>query len=604
MSNRRVGTRNAEDGPLERYILDLRRRPRWSNDLLMLAASPSRVVASSRLAPQGDYDVVVIGGGVNGTGVARDCAMRGLRVALFERNDLGFGASGNSTGFIHGGPRYLLTDPAVTRDSCIDSGHIQRIAPHLVFRVPVIVPVERSQGFWALFLHEVFFRAYDRYQRHKGGHPHVRLSPADLREVEPGLSGDFAGAVTFDEWGVDGVRLCVLNALDASARGALVRTHCTVQEILRRPGGAVAGVRVFDSTSNAELSVGARLVVNATGAWAPVTVALGGLEPGRAPVRPGKGVHVYYDRRLTNHAILVRAIDGRSVFLLPWQNVTVIGTTDDDFYGDLDTVTATVDEVRYLVDAVARIFPAIRDARAIGTWAGVRPTLFEWGPQEDALSRDHRIVDHESDGAPGLYSMIGGKLASFRLFAEQMSDVLARRLGVTVACRTATEVLPGGAPAIDAATLASVGGLELVAATRLAYRHGARATEIVDRIVDRPEEAQLLCCCEPVTEAEVRFVVEKEWARTVDDVARRTRLGLGSCGGMRCAARCGAIVASMTDRSARDGLQLAYDFVATAARRRLSACGPVQARQEALLRAVWRSECGFVPGAESAQGGG
>ena len=538
------------------------------------------------------YDVVVIGGGINGVGVARDCALRGLTVALFERHDFGFGASGNSTGFIHGGPRYLLTAPQVTRDSCVDSGHIQHIAPHLVFRVPVLLPIDRRRGKWSLTLHDAFFRAYDRFQPLKRGKPHVRLEADELVALEPSLRGDFVGAVTFDEWGIDGVRLCVLNAVDAIERGAVVRTHHTVRKIVRHTDGRVSGVRVVDTLTGQEGSVAARVVVNATGAWAPITAALGGLAPDAAPVRPGKGIHVYFDRRLSNYAVIVQAVDGRQVFVLPWQNVTVIGTTDDDFYGNLDDPVATAEEVRYLVQAVARLMPSITRARAVGTWAGVRPTLFEWGKDEDALSRDHRIVDHAEHGAPGLYSMIGGKLSSYRLFAEQMCDVIGERLGRRAPCRTASLRLPGSDPEVDVAALAERAGIDRVAAQRLVYRHGGRALAVVERMARSPRGAEAVCGCEPVTEAEIRHVVEHELARTVGDVARRTRLGLGPCGGMRCAARCGAIVAQMTDRSPLAGQREAREFLAWTQRRRLPALGPAQARQELLLRASWRSELG------------
>ena len=138
-------------------------------------------------------------------------------------------------------------------------------------------------------------------------------------------------------------------------------------------------------------------------------------------VRPGKGIHVVLDRRLTNYGILSEAIDGRQIFLEPWQNVSILGTTDDDYYGDLDDVRATSEEVRYLVQGVARVFPSVRTARAIGTYAGVRATLYAYGKPEDALSREHEIVDHAADGSPGVYSMIGGKLASYRIFSQEMS---------------------------------------------------------------------------------------------------------------------------------------------------------------------------------------
>src|SRR5580704_8623987 len=174
-------------------------------------------------------DAVVIGGGINGTGVARDLALRGLRVALFERHDLAFGASGNSSGMIHGGPRYLVNNPGVTKSSCLDSGYIQHIAPHLLFRIPFLMPVKGgARGRIMLELYDAFFRAYDDFQPLKRGERHTRLDASELLQLEPGLVGSVAGGVTFDEWGVDGARLCVMNAVDAKERGARVHVHAMV----------------------------------------------------------------------------------------------------------------------------------------------------------------------------------------------------------------------------------------------------------------------------------------------------------------------------------------------------------------------------------------
>lgn len=559
------------------------------------------MTSTFRTAPSGpsapDVDVIVVGGGVNGTGVARDATLRGLKVALFERNDIGFGASGNSSGMIHGGPRYLTHDPDVTYTSCLDSGHIQRIAPHLLFRIPFLMPVFGRSGYRArtqLLAYDAFFSLYDRYQELKSGKPHVRLTAAEVRSLEPGLI-ESAGGVTFDEWGIDGVRLCIGSLTDAIERGARARVHCTVTELLRRDDGSVYGVRYRDRANGATGSLTARVVVNATGAWAPLTTALGGLETRAARVRPGKGVHVFLDRRLTNYAVIATAIDGRQVFLLPWQNMSVIGTTDDDFYGDLDDVVATSDEVRYLFQAVERVFPAVSSARMLGTWGGVRPTLYEWGPGEDELSRDHRVVDHASEGADGLYSMVGGKLASYRLFAEEMTDVIAKRLGNDRSCQTHLLPLPGGDEQVDPMRLVREGGMEAVTATRLEYRHGGRSLRVLDRMLRQPREAAVVCPCEPVTEAEIRYVIENELASTVEDVSRRTRLGLGACGGMRCAVRCGRIVAEMTGATAGEGLGMAFDFLRAAAKRRVSGIGPEQARQEALALATLGAEVGVAP---------
>ncbi len=553
---------------------------------------------SDRAPPKADVDVIVIGGGVNGTGVARDCALRGLRVALFERNDIAFGASGNSSGMIHGGPRYLTHNPDVTYTSCLDSGHIQRIAPHLLFRIPFLVPVYRSTSLAERLMlagYDAFFEAYDRYQPLKRGKSHVRLSAADLRALEPGLI-ETAGGVSFDEWGIDGARLCIANLVDAVERGAKAYVHCTVTRILRRPDGAVEGVLYRNRLDGSVGRCRAGIVVNATGAWGPLTVATGALEPRAARVRPGKGIHVFLDRRLTNYAVVSTAIDGRQVFLLPWQNMSVLGTTDDDYYGDLDDVVATLDEVRYLFQAIERVLPAVSQARAIGTWGGVRPTLYAWGPNEDELSREHRIVDHAEHGASGLYSMLGGKLASFRLFAEEMTDIVAARMGVVIPGSTHRVALPGGDERVDVLELSKKVGIEAVAAARLEYRHGSRSARIAERMLRRPREKRIVCSCEPVTEAEVRYVVAEEWASSVEDVSRRTRLGLGACGGMRCALACGAIVADATGKPQREGQRSALVFLEQAARRRLAALNPLQARQEALGIAALRAELGPTQG--------
>jgi glycerol-3-phosphate dehydrogenase len=537
---------------------------------------------------------------VNGTGVARDLALRGLKVVLFERNDLAFGASGNSSGMIHGGVRYLSSAPHVTEQSCRDSGYIQRIAPHLLFRMPFLMPVKSSRQARVMFeLIDAYFRAYDDYQPLKHGKPHCRLDPSDLARLEPGLRGSIVGGITFDEWGIDGARLCVLNALDAIQHGGRVYVHSTVEEISHATGGESAdeGARYVVDARNRltqeRVRVRARVVVNATGAWSPITAAVGALPQERVRVRPGKGIHVVLDRRVTNYGIVSEAIDSRQIFIYSWQNVSILGTTDDDYYGDLDDVHATSEEVRYLVQGVARVFPSVRAARAIGTYAGVRPTLYAYGPNEDALSREHEVVDHAPDGAPGVYSMLGGKLASYRIFAQELSDlVAAREFDSTVPCSTHERPLPGGERVPDAIDLGERYAVTPIAARRLVYRHGAIALQVLERAKRRPVERDVTCPCEPVLEAEVRHVVREEMAHTVEDVSRRTRLGLGACGGMRCAARCGQIVAEERGLAPREGLAMAREFLVKQGRSRIVAMGPGQARQEALALAHLRASMG------------
>lgn len=541
-----------------------------------------------------DVDLVVIGGGVNGAGVARDAALRGFRVALFERNDFAFGASGNSSGMIHGGPRYLTYDPSVTLSSCQDSGYIQDIAPHLLFRIPFLFPVAKSAiSKPMLELMDGFFEAYDRYQPLKRGKPHARLDGDELHRLEPGLVGGMVGGMAFDEWGIDGPRLTIANIVDAIEHGARAFGHTTVERVLRDVSGRVLGVATRDLLTGARAITRAKAVLNATGAWSPLAATLASLSQRAAPIRGGKGIHVVYDRRISNFAVVAQTVDGRQIFVYPWENTTVLGTTDDDYYGDLDDVNATVDEVRYLEQAIAHVLPGIRDARAIGTYAGVRPTLYAWGKNEDKLSREHEVLDHESDGARGLFSMVGGKLASYRVFAKEATDAVARYLGRNEPCSTHTSPLPGGEGRGEPLALARRFSVDAVGARRLVYRHGVRAEAVLARTQRKPTELRVVCACEPVIEAEVRHVVHTEHARTVADVSRRTRLGLGACGGMRCALACGRIVAEETGLSPRAGRGQAIRFLLTQAGRRSVALGPVQARQEALAIASLRAEVGL-----------
>jgi len=484
------------------------------------------------------FDLLVIGGGVNGTGIARDAAMRGLSVCLVEKKDFAAGASGANTGMIHGGARYLLHDAKVTKLSCLDSGYIQKIAPHLLFRIPFLVPLLPSghEMFDKAYAYgvECYFEEYDRYQPLKNGKPHTRLSDAELHELEPGIVEATFGAVTMDEYGIDPFRLCTLNARSAAEHGAEVRTHAQVTRV--SPGWLLE--------LNGSETVKATAVFNAAGPWAPKVAALAGFD---LRIRPGKGVHVTLDRRLSNYGIICKAIDGRDVFVMPHEDSSIVGTTDDDFYGDPDEVTVSHDEVEYLLTAVERTFPAVRQARVLRAWAGVRPTLFQYGPLEDRLSRDHRIYDH----GEGFYSIVGGKLASFRAMAEEAVDVVAARLAKGARCETHRKPLPGGQRAAPAAEeLSRRYDVPAFAAARLAYRHGAEAGQVLELADDQPDLRAVCCPCEGVTFAELEFSRTREYAPSLLDLRRRCRLAMGVCQGARCIGPAAGLVGDL--QQARD----------------------------------------------------
>ncbi|TAK24471.1 MAG: glycerol-3-phosphate dehydrogenase/oxidase [Myxococcaceae bacterium] len=535
-----------------------------------------------------DCDVLIIGGGVNGTGLARDLSLRGLRVILLERNDLAFGASGNSSGMIHGGPRYLTTHPSVTRSSCVDSGYIQTIAPHMIFRTPFVMPIYghgpvarvRFDAF------DAFFSLYDEYQPLKRGKPHTRLTPAETLTLVPGLrSDDLYGSVTFDEWGIYGNRLCVANAIDAVEHGCRLYVHTSVERIVVEEGRAT-GVTARDRIDGRAYEFSARAVVNCTGAWSPITAATAGVSE-HVKVRPGKGVHLILDRPITDIGVMADAVDGRQIFIEPWGNTALIGTTDDDTYADLDDLPVTTDEVRYLVEGIEQVLPRVRDARIIGVTVGARPSLYAWGKMEDALSREHEVVDHAAHGAQGLFSLIGGKLASYRMFAQEAADLIAPKLGNHAPCTTHSAPLPGGDRPADIDLLAARFELSRFAVERLVTRHGSRAETI---LADSGRRGRMVVCShEPVLACEVRWAAKHEYARTLLDVARRTNLAMGACGGNDCALAGAVIAGEELGWSPGEVRAQAAELLRSRQRSRLPAIGDKQARAEAMTMAALRT---------------
>lgn len=510
-----------------------------------------------------NFDAIIVGGGINGVGIARDCALRGISCLLIEKNDFSAGTSGASSGMIHGGPRYMLHDLEVTKLACMDSGFIQKGAPHLLFRVPFLYTVyqdkSKAQSKILLEMVESFFEAYDKFIPLKNGKPHTRLSPREIKELEPNIPMDkLLGGVTFDEWAIDVPRLCIANALDAKEHGAVLLNHTEVTRVLRE-GQKICGLEIHNHLTGEKKSVHAKIIVNATGPWSPQFGKMAGV-PIR--LRGGKGIHLVFDRRLFNIAVISKTIDGREIFALPYENTTILGTTDDDFFGDLDAQHCTQDEIEYLLDGIERVFPAIRMARMTHSTSGVRPTLYARNVGEDDLSRAHQIVDHEiKDGVAGLISLLGGKLASYRIMAEEVVNLLCDKLKVHQSCTTHQKPLPGGDHTPDVNQLAEEFQIDVYTISRLVYRHGSLATEILERVRENPDQGKIICSCEPIIAAEILHVIENEMAYTLSDIRRRTRLASGSCQGTDCLVAASAILAQYFELNPHENKKMIQDFM-------------------------------------------
>jgi glycerol-3-phosphate dehydrogenase len=525
------------------------------------------------------HDVVVIGGGVTGAGVARDLSLRGLSVLLLDKGDWGAGTTGASSWMIHGGPRYLEYDWDTTRLSCIDAGHIVTIARNLIYRVVFLIPVlphDRNN----IERMETAMEVYDRFQPLKHAHPHRRLTGDEARQAEPGLSPDVIGAVTMEEWGVDPHRLVFANVQDAVAHGARALNHTRVTELIF-DGGKVIGVR-YRASDGAVSEARARAVVNAAGPWAPEVGAMAGVQ---IHLRPAKGIHIVYPHRISNFSISAESIDGRDLLMVAHAGFTLLGTTDDDFYGDLDSVDVLEDEVDYLLQGFERVFPAIRNYRPARTTTGVRPTLFKWRRYEDELSRRYEVLDHSAQGADGLITIAGGKLSMYRLMAEETSDAVCRKLAHQAESTTAARPLPGNESDMEpVAELAERCGIPALAVVKLQSRHGSNA----EQVLDEGRTSRILCRCEPVTEAELVYAARHEQVRSLADAFRRVGVAGGPCAGASCILRAAEVVGSELGWSAAQRFDAARDFVRGAWLGRAPVLGHVGWAQEELAQGAMR----------------
>src|SRR5258706_3589242 len=526
-------SRRAEEASARSSRITTRCPPTWprasskSSRSSTKQPSDQRVPTSISVVSQPSaHDVVIVGAGVTAAGIARDLSLRGLSVLLLEKGDWGAGTSGSSSWMIHGGPRYLEFDWDTTRLSTTDAGHIVTIARNIVYRVLFIIPVlphdknniERM---------ETAMEVYDRFQPLKKSHPHTRLTPQEALQIEPGLAPDMVGAVTMEEWGVDPHRLVFANVQDAVANGARALNHTKVVELLR-DAGAVIGVR-YRTSDGVYSEARAKVVVNAAGPWVPEVGHMAGVD---VQLRPAKGIHIVYPHRISRFAISAESIDGRDLLMVSHAGFTLLGTTDDDFYGDLDSVEVQRDEVDYLLQGFERVFPGIRKFRPVRTTTGVRPTLYKWRRYEDELARRYQIFDHAAEGVGGFVTIAGGKLSMYRLMAEGTSEPVCRKLGHQSPCVTATRPLPGSESDMEPAEeLARRCGISALAAVKLQSRHGSNAEKVLD---GAGYTGRLVCRCEPMTEAELAYSARHEQVRTLADAFRRVGLAAGPCAGAAC----------------------------------------------------------------------
>jgi glycerol-3-phosphate dehydrogenase len=510
--------------------------------------------ASQLAALEGSFDLVIIGGGINGAGVARDAALRGLRVALIEQRDLASGTSSRSSKLVHGGLRYLQqAQIGLVFESVNERRTLQTIAPHLVRPLGFLFPVYRGDTMpvfvvaFGMFLYEAlcFFRTPGRRRT---------LGVSTVRHEEPALRLDgLRGAPLYFDCATDDARLTLETALDARAAGAVIVPWMAATGVRRDEQGRITHVEARSTLTGESRAIATGAVVNAGGPW--VDALLRDLDASQHPIlRPTKGVHIVVpaEKLPLTHAVVMRhPADRRVLFGIPWGDATYIGTTDTDWSGDLNEVHTDAWDVAYLLESTDAYFPQhrLRPSDIVSTWAGLRPLM---GPppgkalSASQVSREHHIDTHPS----GVVTVAGGKLTTYRLMSAEVVDAAVTwlhgqgRLAEKPARPdTGRRTLPGGGgwnesagfrPHADAALAAGAGYVEEDTAWLLATTYGARAPEVAARVARDPALGTRIVEGRPEILAQVDYGMDEELLLTLGDALKqRTQLYYrASCQGL------------------------------------------------------------------------
>jgi glycerol-3-phosphate dehydrogenase len=529
----------------------------------MQAHSPTRDQQFEALGAR-EFDLLVVGGGITGCGIARDAALRGFSVALVEQYDFASGTSSRSSRLVHGGVRYLEHGQLhLVFESSIERRRLLKLAPHLVHPLEFTWPVYEGARLprWKL---AAGLTLYDALALFRNVGRHKRLSRDGVLAREPMLESDgLRGGATYFDARTNDARLTLANALGAAEAGGLIVNHAAATAFLMT-GGRIVGATVCDRLGTAVANVRARVVVNAAGPWSDAVRRLDG-EQGSA-VHGSKGAHLAVPRhRIGNNAALTLLApqDGRVFFVLPAGDDAIIGTTDSYTAAAPDQVRATNEDVQYLLNAANRFFPraALQQLDVISAWAGIRPLVPAASTTPGAVSREHAITTSDH----GLITITGGKLTTFRVMAEQVTDLVALRLARSAPTPTTVAVLPGGKFSNFARLVAEISRAtnDVQLAEHLASSYGDRWAAVWNEIQQRDGAARLVDEL-PYTLGELRYGVRSEMARTLGDVLiRRTHLAFETRDhGVSVADRAAAALAPLLqwDGAAQRAAVAAYDL--------------------------------------------
>ena len=517
------------------------------------------------------FDLIVVGGGITGAGVARDAALRGLTCLLLEKGDFASGVTSKSTRLIHGGLRYLANfEAGLVAESLSERAILRRQAPYLIHPMPILIPIYKEDPHGRAVM-SLGIHLYDLLS-HEKDIPHYFTSNREKTlGFEPRLnqSGLLGSALFYDHQIMMPERLVVENIIAARNAGAVVMNYHCVEKIAEHNGMSVLARDVL--TGN-RLTFHSKTLVNASGPWIDSVRRTGGINQ-KTIIHPTKGIHLVLPK-LSEQALFVTSRDGRMFFIIPLGAYSLIGTTDTDYSGDLDNVHAEKDDVDYLLTESKRILPGMNLSKdsILYTYAGIRPLAFS-GASESKISRKHRVIKEGRSGR--IITIAGGKLTTYRNMARDTVDAVCKVLGLRAApCVTDKQPLPGGLPAPyeeylkDAVPeFASQYGISSETARHLVSFYGSRAEEVLKLAKEDASLRQRISPDSLDICAQIVLSAREEGAKTISDIVlRRMHLGITAGRGAAQAEKIAAIAGGEFGWSKDEALHRVEEFRADLAK--------------------------------------
>jgi glycerol-3-phosphate dehydrogenase len=477
------------------------------------------------------FDLIVIGGGITGAGVARDAALRGLTTLLLEKRDFASGVSSKTTRLVHGGLRYLANfEIDLVVEALRERAILRRHCPYLITPMPILIPIYQGDPHGRAAI-SVGIHLYELLSREKDIPHYFTAGTERTLAMEPRLSAEGlkGSALFYDHQILLPERLVIENIIAAGESGAVVLNYTEAERIHETPDGVFVDAR--DASSGTVMTCRGRVLINAGGPWADQVRRAGGID-GAKIIHPTKGIHLVLPK-LSDQSLFVASQDGRMFFIVPLDRWSLIGTTDTSYAGDLDEVHADRDDVDYLLSESRRVLPGLDISRGaiLYTYAGIRPLAFA-GDRESKISRKHRVI---SEGRTGrIITIAGGKYTTYRKMAADVVDTACRKLGMTLACQTDRTPLAGSLPADleeyakeTVRQMAERYGLAQDVVLHLVHLYGSRAEKILELITEDPSLGRPVSPHCRDLYAQVTYSIRAEGARNLCDVVfRRMQLGI------------------------------------------------------------------------------